>query len=46
MVLQIDMGGFNFYFGFRHFSFGEEIFGMSGQVGRKDADNEDALFEH
>ena len=45
-VLQIDLRGFNFCFGFRHFSFGEKIFGMPGQVGRKDDDNEDALREY
>ena len=46
VVLQIDLRGFNFCFGFRHFSFGEKIFGMPGQVGWKDDDNEDALREH
>ena len=45
MVFQIYMRGFDFSFGFFHFSFWKEEGGMPGQVGREDDDNKDKLFE-
>ena len=37
--------GYDFSFGFLHFSFGEEEGGMPGQVSREDDDNKDKLLE-